>query len=163
MGPWQSHLTLVWVAFTVIGLLLMALVARIFIAHVRASFEHMQSLQTSQSLLQSLQSYHRHTTGFPSRSYARADQAWTNSAVNNDLEDDVPTLDAAPFMAARDNAPVNGQGSAKARMSSTGNPHHDTQLDLIVTELALQDLSNRMPDLIEDAKRQVLNNMGMNN
>ncbi len=161
LGAWQAHTTLVWIALVLVAAGFAVFLAFVVRALLVATFHHMQSLQTSQTLLTSLQSYHRHTTGFPRRDYARADQTWVNGSMDGGLTDDVPTLDASPFMAARDNdASVNG-GSAKAHGWSTGNTNHDIQLDLMVQELALDRLSTRMSDLLEEEKRRVRQDMGL--
>ncbi len=162
VGPWQAHTTGVWVALVVVALVLMGLLALVVRSLVRATIHHMQSLQTSQMLFQSAQSYHRHTAGFPRRDYARADRMWNNNATVDEglVDDGVPTFDVSPFMAARDNAPADGHADKAHRMPPTGNTHHDTQLAVLVHDMAMDRLANRMPELLENEERQVLHEMG---
>ena len=162
IGAWQAHTTWVWVAFAVVGIVLMVLLALIVRSVVRATIHHMQSLQTSQMLFQSAQSYHRHTAGFPRRDYARADRMWNNNATVDEglVDDGVPTFDVSPFMAARDNAPADGHADKAHRMPPTGNTHHDTQLAVLVHDMAMDRLATRMPELLENEERHVLHEMG---
>ena len=161
VGPWQAHTTGVWVALVVVALVLMGLLALVVRSLVRATIHHMQSLQTSQMLFQSAQSYHRHTAGFPRRDYARADQLWNHVTGNEGSADDgMPTFDVSPFMAARDNAPADGHADTAHRMPPTGNPHHDTQWAVLVHDMAMDRLAHRMPELLENEERQVLHEMG---
>jgi hypothetical protein len=157
------HLTLVWVVWLVVGVLFLGLLALGAWRLIRATVNHSQALATSQSLVKSLESARHSYAGFPRNDYAKTANAWLASQglANTPEDDDIPTLDAGPFMAARDNAAVSDTKKAPPRhtVSSTGNAYHDIQIDVLIEQLARNRVQDRLASLVEEEKARLIHDM----